>query len=629
MQNPDINAVAQMANATLALASVDPGSGSNFANQASDWVAVTNQQIQRMGTSAPLLSIMNVFSLDKASAGLLCYSLLPTLNTQYSHFFKELSANKDQPLPSLDLLTTLVTTSYKGKNQLIGELGPQSPLFFWQLLLKEEVPQLPARIKPSNSLLQQFEGTNNTTDSGLLQPVNAAPLQLPLDKIKSVPDTPIIVMQGGIPARQISTAYQLCQDIQQPIVQLNTASLNDLESTIPALKQALLKLALTGTALYWQEGIAVLNDQPAITSLFHAWLRLKGTRLLLGQSQFMALPKSLQALKFKTIQLKPADRGTDELIWRNVGEKFLGLSQIDYASLNSRYYTDYPRIQQTFEQVKNNLASQETPTNADVQNGYLATSPPQLGALAHRTPSTANFQDLILSENTQQQMDAIEKAYLNRILLSPKKQTGVMCIFEGTPGSGKTLAAESLGNQLGLPLYRIDYPRLVLEESSAENDLTSFFSDAAKNSACLILEDAETLFSDSDNQPPKAKTAYLIHLMEAYNGLIVLLTNQKPQVDKNLFRKSMFSVNFQPLSAQQQYDLFMKILNNHGVKVDSKVKLTQLMEQLNGTGRQVKNIVDNAILSANPGNVPINEIVIAATDLAKAIEMEVNKQPTK
>ncbi|MEL7006411.1 MAG: hypothetical protein AAFN93_27335, partial [Bacteroidota bacterium] len=88
---------------------------------------------------------------------------------------------------------------------------------------------------------------------------------------------------------------------------------------------------------------------------------------------------------------------------------------------------------------------------------------------------------------------------------------------------------------------------------------------------------------------------------------------------------SMITVTFPPFKPQQCYDLFVKIMNDMGVTVDSKVKLKELMSVLGANGRQIKNIINNAVLSASEGNVPLSDIVIAAKDLSKAIKIELNK----
>lgn len=629
MQNLDIESIAKLADQTGDLVHNAPSqSPQQFESSANDWVSILTQTLTSLGETNKTKALVNQFGLDEASLAFLLYALLPSLNSRYRDFFSKLSVNGRNKGPTADLLEDLITSTYIAKNQLNNRLD-SSLIFYWGLLIKRQPNTFPnAVILPSPELINYFsyEAPQESTKDGLIKRVGLPQLDLPFDQVSAQPTSRVINMEGSFEARRSGYAYKLAMSLQMPLYQLNKNLLETSTITSQQLKQDLLPVTLNEGVLYWPNGAAALNDQPEMTSIIYRWLQLKNTWLICGSDQFHSLPKALQGLEPANIKLPPLSMEQRSMVWSTVGDKLLGTTTINYKALNANYEFWYPRITQSLERTAQTDQG-KTPVTSDVMSGFQATSPAKIGTQANLMASPFSFSDMVLSSSVQKGVEHIENAYHNREELGNGKSQGVLALFEGPLGSGKTMTAECLANQLGLPLYRVNYNQLVAMPAADGPDLTALFAEAAQNSALLLFDDAEALLSnDGKNQDRDALKSGLLQNIQSYPGLIILTSKDKVKVDKKLLHEALITLTFPALTSQQQFQIFQQALSKMGVKIKDKAALEQQINQLGANGNQINNIVKNTVLAAKPEAVPLSEVVVAAKDLAKAIQLEVKKQ---
>jgi SpoVK/Ycf46/Vps4 family AAA+-type ATPase len=128
---------------------------------------------------------------------------------------------------------------------------------------------------------------------------------------------------------------------------------------------------------------------------------------------------------------------------------------------------------------------------------------------------------------------------------------GITALFFGPSGTGKTLAAEVLANELRLDLFRIDLSSVVSKYiGETEANLRRVFDAAEESGAILLFDEADALFGrrsevkDSHDRYANIEVSYLLQRMEAYRGLAVLTTNMKSALDPAFFRRIRFIVEF-------------------------------------------------------------------------------------
>ena len=131
------------------------------------------------------------------------------------------------------------------------------------------------------------------------------------------------------------------------------------------------------------------------------------------------------------------------------------------------------------------------------------------------------------------------------------KHPGIKVLFTGPCGSGKTMAAESLAMELGTELYRADLSKIVSKYiGETEKNLRRVFERAEARHSILFFDEADALFGkrsdvkDSHDRFANIEVNYLLQRMEAYDGVAILVTSRKDNIDQAFLRRIRFLVEF-------------------------------------------------------------------------------------
>ncbi|MEG2204911.1 MAG: ATP-binding protein, partial [Oscillospiraceae bacterium] len=128
---------------------------------------------------------------------------------------------------------------------------------------------------------------------------------------------------------------------------------------------------------------------------------------------------------------------------------------------------------------------------------------------------------------------------------------GITALFYGASGTGKTLAASIVANELGLPLYRVDLSQLISKYIGETQKNIGQVFDSAKNVDCILFfDEADALFarrgdtSDAQDRYANAETAYLLQRTEQHDGIILMATNLLQNFDEAFRRRIDFMIHF-------------------------------------------------------------------------------------
>ena len=129
--------------------------------------------------------------------------------------------------------------------------------------------------------------------------------------------------------------------------------------------------------------------------------------------------------------------------------------------------------------------------------------------------------------------------------------SGVRALFVGPSGTGKTLCAEILANQLDMRLYQISIPKIVSKYiGETEKNLGRLFDAAGSADVILLFDEADALFGrrtevkDAHDRYANLEVSYLLQRLEECRGLVILTTNQKNNIDEAFLRRLQFVVRF-------------------------------------------------------------------------------------
>lgn len=183
---------------------------------------------------------------------------------------------------------------------------------------------------------------------------------------------------------------------------------------------------------------------------------------------------------------------------------------------------------------------------------------------------------------------------------------GISALFSGPSGTGKTMAAEVIANELGLDLYRIDLSSVVSKYiGETEKNLRRIFDAAEGGGAILLFDEADALFGkrseikDSHDRYANIEVSYLLQRMEEYRGLAILTTNLKSSLDTAFLRRIRFIIQFPFPDAAQREEIWRRTFPSRTPLGDLKY---DKLAKLNITGGNIRNIaLGAAFLAADAG----------------------------
>ena len=135
--------------------------------------------------------------------------------------------------------------------------------------------------------------------------------------------------------------------------------------------------------------------------------------------------------------------------------------------------------------------------------------------------------------------------------MGTRVKPGYRALFHGPPGTGKTLTATLLGKYTDRPVFRIDLSRVVSKYiGETEKNLARLFDKAEHKDWILFFDEADALFGkrtevrDAHDNYANQEVAYLLQRIESYDGLVILATNQRGNIDEAFLRRFQAAVSF-------------------------------------------------------------------------------------
>jgi hypothetical protein len=189
--------------------------------------------------------------------------------------------------------------------------------------------------------------------------------------------------------------------------------------------------------------------------------------------------------------------------------------------------------------------------------------------------------DLVLPEDVAASIADFTAACRNHAALEPERQQGVRALFSGPSGTGKTAIAETLGDELGLPVLFVDVSRIVDKYiGETEKNLNTVLDEAERSSAVLVFDEGESLFGSrtmaggTGEGANNRQVSYLLARLEQHRGTVILITNYPGGIDFAFLRRFHFHVAFKAPLAEQRAELWRRTLARYGV--DAPVDVTAL-----------------------------------------------------
>jgi hypothetical protein len=257
-----------------------------------------------------------------------------------------------------------------------------------------------------------------------------------------------------------------------------------------------------------------------------------------------------------------------------------------------------------------------------------------LGALAQEVAPRFQLHELMLPPAQTRQLEEIVAAMKNLTRVHYEwgtarawNESGLAALFAGPPGTGKTMAAEAIAGELGLPLYRIDLSQVVNKYiGETEKNLRRLFDAADAADVILFFDEADALFGkrtevkDAHDRYANLEVSYLLERMERFKGLAILATNRKKDLDEAFLRRLRFVLEFPMPGAAERLRIWQGVMPP-GVDA-SALDLPFLAQHFPLAGGHIRGIVFQACLQSAAEGAPR---VLGMPAVIRAVQREYDK----
>ena len=615
------------------------------------------------GVFLALPQLAQLFHLTRFEEKCLLLCLAPELERKYEKLYAYLQDDATRRKPTVDLVLNLLCNSTAEKLAARPVFAPQSqllkyrvceitenshdgilPLLSRPLRLDDRVVsfllgfrQLDARletfVKPPSSRTDESESiANEETYNRTRDLVQSHFRKAPSDRRNLIfhfygPDGTGKQSLAEAVAREIGLTL-LIADVErmlsEPVPFAETMWLLGREAL---LQPAALFLANMDSLLSEPD-----KHQPQLKSVLEAVEAFSGLTFMSSTRAWQPRRK-LHSQRFIAVEFKLPDAGAGRLLWEKQLQRCNRLAgDVEPAALASRFRFGPGMVRDAL-LFAEDLAYWRSPedeqiTMADLFRACRAQGSPKLGALARKIEPKYTWPEIVLPEDQLAQLKELcSHAKCRHIVygdwgfdrkLSLGK--GLNALFSGPPGTGKTMAAEVIANDLQLDLYKIDLSQVVSKYiGETEKNLHSIFQEAQASNAILFFDEADALFGkrsevrDAHDRYANIEVGYLLQKMEEYEGIAILATNLRQQLDEAFIRRLHFIVEF-PFPDEEYRRRIWEVTFPHEAPLAGEVDFGILAREVKLAGGNIRNIaLTAAFYAAGDGGVIGNPHLVQAS----------------
>src|SRR6202521_2041464 len=309
--------------------------------------------------------------------------------------------------------------------------------------------------------------------------------------------------------------------------------------------------------------------------------------------------------------------------------------ELDLAGTMAQFRLTAEQVHRAALAARMEAHAREIPLDEDeLKAGARAENPARLAHWSARLQPAVCFVDLVLPPDTMAQLKELltRARYREQVLDVWKmggpsaRRRGLTALFAGPSGTGKTMAAEVLASELGLDLYTVDLATVVDKYvGETEKNLDRIFAEAERVNGVILFDEADALFgkrsevSDAHDRYANVEVAYLLQRMELFDGIAILATNLRANLDEAFTRRLDSLVDFPEPEAEYRLRLWERSLGTTMPRA-GELDLDFLAESFKLSGGAIRNIAVAAAYAAAEAKHPLE-----MGDLVRATQREYMK----
>jgi SpoVK/Ycf46/Vps4 family AAA+-type ATPase len=600
----------------------------------------------RAGVPLRLLELAELFELTGFDVDVVLTCVAPEVDRRYRRLYGYLHDDVTQQQPTLELALDLLCSDLSDKIEARARLGATAPLRANQLLEPGEVLRLAPRVTRylldddavDDDLRRTARLVDPTVDldalvlrSGLRDQLAAL-----LNQARTGARPLVAYLQGpyGVGKRSVAEAWARQLGRRLLVVDGRSLATRTGEEFADQLVRLDREARLQGALLFWEAFDALTGDEHS-SQLAAAQRLLEDRRdptLLAGGAAWEPVD-ALHSVTFVRLELPRPDDDERLRLWhRHLDGDGDGGDRPGLQAVAGMFRLTGGQIRDAAAAARSIALARDPAeprvTEADLFAACRLQSNPKLAQLAQKLAPHFSWDDIVLPPDQRVQLQEIADQVRHRAVVYDawgfgaklSRGKGINALFVGPPGTGKTMAADVLAHTLGLDLYRIDLSAVVSKYiGETEKNLSRIFEEAETSNAILFFDEADALFGkrtqvrDAHDRYANVEVSYLLQRMEEYEGVVVLATNLRQNVDAAFIRRLDFIVEFPFPNADERHRIWSQIwptATPRGADVD----LVELAERVEVTGGSIRNIaVASAFLAAADGGTVTRRHVARAT----------------
>ncbi|WP_449245357.1 AAA family ATPase [Desulfobacca acetoxidans] len=565
-----------------------------------------------------LSQLIHIFALDDFDRDLLHICLAPGVDPALGRLYAYCQDNATRTYPTLALTARLC-----GHGRF-GLWGSDSSLRRWRMI--SMVPDLAGGSDQFGKLT--LDPTIRNWLSGVDEPdpllVGRARLVRPLEPLpewnvesaatfaaealKDHPTRTVVIQIVAPPGSGRQTfAAIIASHLGMPLLAIDTTAISE-DDWMQVFIQAHRHAFLHRVALAWKGGTDTAGAKPWTEYISHF-----PVQFILREAQ-TAAPLIPNAIELRVDLPAPAV-ATRQSLWKQYAPQAAAAFPDQVAELAERFNARPGAI----------VAAASIP-GAPVQGMAQALRHSQrhlLDNLAQPLECPFAKDDLVATDTLHEALNDFIHEARDRVLFWEQPQArrlfpqgrGLAALFTGSPGTGKTMAAQVIAAQLGLDLFRIDLSAVVSKYvGETSHNLQHILSRAADMDVVLFFDEADALFSrrtevkDAHDRFANTDTNHLLQALENYGGVALLATNRKGNIDPAFIRRLRYVLEFAKPDANQRLQLWIRLISAlAGEKAAACLAplIERLASEIELTGAQIKYAVLTAVFAARRDGVAL------------------------
>lgn len=443
-------------------------------------------------------------------------------------------------------------------------------------------------------------------------------------------DLPVTVLEGQVGSGRGVLAAQLCAIVRMDCLRVRLDSLGMDSSALNTFIARLhLQLQLRGSGIAF-ELAQVDAMSPALFELHRlfnspAWRGIPVFLLVLPGSNWRGLVAGRIYLNHALTEPNDAERRE---LWREAcGRHQLAIDAGLLDEISGQFLLTPRQIEEAVGSLSL-LEQDQVVTRYQLYRVARQHSMHDLDKLAQKVVNRYRWEDLVLPPHTERNVRELIAAIRNRHRVYGEwnmgwrsgNAQGLIALFSGASGTGKTITASVIANEIGFDLYRIDLSAVVSKYiGETEKNLDRIFDAARRANVILFLDECDSLMGkrsevkDAHDRYANIEVSYLLQKMELHQGVVIAATNFAKNMDQAFSRRMQYVIEFARPSEMERERLWRSMFPP-GAPLAEDINFQFLADQFELPGGDIRTIaLDAAFLAAQDGQTINMQHLVNAT----------------